>query len=87
MHDGQLIFHTPPYSLQDISLQDVCYSTTGLKVTVNQDGSQILKKSIERPRSVTDHNKEENNKKFEPIHNTIFLLNLQVTQSAFLYKN
>ncbi|XP_024891805.1 uncharacterized protein KIAA1109-like isoform X13 [Temnothorax curvispinosus] len=61
LHDGQLIFHTPPYSLQDISLQDVCYPVTGLKVTVSQDGPQILKKSIERPRSVTDHNKEENN--------------------------
>lgn len=61
MHDGQLVFHTPPYSLQDISLQDVCYSMTGLKVTVSQDGPQTLKKSIERPRSVTDHNKEENN--------------------------
>jgi hypothetical protein len=59
LHDGQLIFHTPPYSLQDISLQDVCYPITGLKVTVNQDVSQTLKKSVERPRSVTDHNREE----------------------------
>ncbi|EZA51340.1 hypothetical protein X777_10025 [Ooceraea biroi] len=57
LHDGQLIFHTPPYSLQDISLQDVCYPITGL--TVNQDVSQTLKKSVERPKSVTDQNKEE----------------------------
>jgi len=63
LHDGQLVFHTPPYSLQDISLQDICYSMTGLKVTVSQDGPQTLKKSSERPRSVTDHNKEENSTK------------------------
>ncbi|XP_014476117.1 PREDICTED: uncharacterized protein KIAA1109 isoform X1 [Dinoponera quadriceps] len=60
LHDGQLVFHTPPYSLQDVSLQDVCYPATGLKVTVSQDGSQTAKKSAERPRSVTDHSKEEN---------------------------
>lgn len=35
---------------------------TGLKVTLNQDGSQITKK-VERPKSVTDHNKEENSTK------------------------
>lgn len=60
LHDGQLVFHTPPYSLQDVSLQDVCYPVTGLKVTVCQDGTQTTKKGAERPRSVTDHSKEEN---------------------------
>ncbi|XP_020299517.1 uncharacterized protein KIAA1109 isoform X4 [Pseudomyrmex gracilis] len=59
LHDGQLVFHTPPYSFQDISLQDVYCTTKGLKVTVSQDGTQTLKKNVERPRSVTDHNKEE----------------------------
>lgn len=54
-----MVFHTPPYSLQDISLQDICHPVTGLKVTLSQDGSQITKK-VERPKSVTDHNKEEN---------------------------
>lgn len=54
------MFHTPPYSLQDVSLQDISYPITGLKVTVSQDGSQVLKKGVERPKSVTDHNKEEN---------------------------
>lgn len=53
------MFHTPPYSLQDISLQDV-YSTAGLKVTVSQDGTQSLKKSVEAPRSLVDRNREEN---------------------------
>lgn len=54
------MFHTPPYSLQDISLQDVCYSTTGLKVTVSQDGTQAAKKNVEASRFLTDHNREEN---------------------------
>ncbi|XP_050452726.1 transmembrane protein KIAA1109 isoform X1 [Cataglyphis hispanica] len=59
LHDRQLIFHTPPYSLQDISLQDVCHPMTGLKVALSQDGTQVTKKGVERPKSVTDHNKEE----------------------------
>nr|XP_034186923.1 transmembrane protein KIAA1109 isoform X7 [Osmia lignaria] len=57
LHDGQLVFHTSPYNLPDVSLQD--YPVTGLKVTTGtQDGSQTSKKSVERPRSVTDHNKD-----------------------------
>ncbi|XP_076393962.1 transmembrane protein KIAA1109 homolog tweek isoform X14 [Megachile rotundata] len=56
LHDGQLVFHTSPYNLPDVSLQD--YPVTGLKVTATQDGSQTSKKSVERPRSVTDHNKD-----------------------------
>lgn len=28
LNDGQLVFHTPPYSLQPVSLQD-CYDTIG----------------------------------------------------------
>ncbi|XP_076753670.1 transmembrane protein KIAA1109 homolog tweek isoform X3 [Xylocopa sonorina] len=56
LHDGQLVFHTSPYNLQDVSLQD--YPVTGVKVTVAQDGPQTTKKGVERPRSVTDHNKD-----------------------------
>ncbi|XP_043271443.1 transmembrane protein KIAA1109 isoform X4 [Venturia canescens] len=48
LHDGQLVFHTPPYSLQDVSLQDLCYP------------SSILKSGVERSRSVMDHNKDSN---------------------------
>ncbi|OAD56139.1 hypothetical protein WN48_04013 [Eufriesea mexicana] len=59
LHNGQLVFHTSPYNLQDVSLQD--YPFTGVKVTATQDGSQTSKKGVERPRSVTDHNKEETN--------------------------
>ncbi|XP_006618311.1 transmembrane protein KIAA1109 isoform X10 [Apis dorsata] len=55
LHNGQLVFHTSPYNLQDVSLQD--YPVTGVKITATQDGSQTSKK-VERPRSVTDHNKE-----------------------------
>lgn len=32
---------------------------TGLKVALSQDGTQVTKKGVERPKSVTDHNKEE----------------------------
>lgn len=56
LHNGQLVFHTSPYNLQDVSLQD--YPITGVKITATQDGSQTSKKGVERPRSVTDHNKE-----------------------------
>lgn len=56
MHNGQLVFHTSPYNLQDVSLQD--YPVTGVKITAMQDGSQTSRKGVERPRSVTDHNKD-----------------------------
>lgn len=52
LHDNQLVFHTPPYSLQDVSLQDSCYPVTGVKVTIAQEGLQTSKKNIDRPRSV-----------------------------------
>ncbi|XP_015586515.1 uncharacterized protein KIAA1109 isoform X3 [Cephus cinctus] len=58
LHDDQLVFHTPPYSLQDVSLQDICYPVSGLKVTVVQDGSQSPKFGVERSRSASDHNKD-----------------------------
>lgn len=61
LHDGQLVFHTPPYSLQDVSLQDVYYPNTGLKVTVLPDGSQSPKAGFERSRSTIDHNKDSSN--------------------------
>ncbi|XP_048267008.1 transmembrane protein KIAA1109 homolog isoform X2 [Bombus terrestris] len=56
LHNGQLVFHTSPYNLQDVSLQD--YPVTGVKITATQDGSQTSRKGVERPRSVTDHNKD-----------------------------
>ncbi|XP_035723534.1 transmembrane protein KIAA1109-like isoform X4 [Vespa mandarinia] len=49
LHDNQLVFHTPPYSLQDVSLQDSCYPVTGVKVTIAQEGLQTSKKNIDRP--------------------------------------
>ncbi|XP_043249927.1 transmembrane protein KIAA1109 isoform X1 [Colletes gigas] len=55
LHDGQLVFHTSPYNLQDVSLQD--HPVKG-KLTTTQDGSHTSKKGVERPRSVTDHNKD-----------------------------
>ncbi|KAG7214078.1 hypothetical protein KM043_001440 [Ampulex compressa] len=58
LHDDQLVFHTPPYSLQDVSLQDVCHAVAGLKVAVIQDGPQASKKCVERPRSVADRIKD-----------------------------
>lgn len=56
MHEGQLVFHTPPYSLQDVTLQDVCHTSSNLKVP-GQDSSKIC---VERSRSVIDHNKDSN---------------------------
>ncbi|XP_061939071.1 bridge-like lipid transfer protein family member 1 isoform X15 [Apis cerana] len=47
LHNGQLVFHTSPYNLQDVSLQD--YPITGVKITATQDGSQTSKKGVERP--------------------------------------
>lgn len=60
LHDGQLVFHTPPYSLQDVSLQDICYPSVGLKATVFQDGTHGSRTGVERSRSVMDHNKDPN---------------------------
>ncbi|XP_026670200.1 transmembrane protein KIAA1109, partial [Ceratina calcarata] len=56
LHDGQLVFHTSPYNLQDVSLQE--HPVAGVKLT--QDAPQTSKKGVERPRSVTDHSKESN---------------------------
>ncbi|XP_051162533.1 transmembrane protein KIAA1109 homolog isoform X5 [Leptopilina boulardi] len=56
LHEGQLVFHTPPYSLQDVTLQDVCHTSSNLKVP-GQDSSKIC---VERSRSVIDHNKDSN---------------------------
>ncbi|KAK9299212.1 hypothetical protein QLX08_007719 [Tetragonisca angustula] len=47
LHSGQLVFHTSPYNLQDVSLQD--YPITGVKMTATQDGLQTSKKGVERP--------------------------------------
>nr|XP_033335326.1 transmembrane protein KIAA1109 homolog isoform X11 [Megalopta genalis] len=55
LHDGQLVFHTSPYNLQDLSLQD--YPAAGVKLTATQDGVHATKK-VERPRSVADHTKD-----------------------------
>ncbi|XP_076277867.1 transmembrane protein KIAA1109 homolog tweek isoform X7 [Lasioglossum baleicum] len=55
LHDGQLVFHTSPYNLQDVSLQD--YQVAGVKLTATQDGVHTSKK-VERPRSVADHTKD-----------------------------
>ncbi|KAK2588447.1 hypothetical protein KPH14_004440 [Odynerus spinipes] len=49
LHDNQLVFHTPPYSLQDVSLQETCHPVTGVKVTIVQEGLQASKKSTDRP--------------------------------------
>nr|XP_031841602.1 transmembrane protein KIAA1109 isoform X3 [Nomia melanderi] len=56
LHDGQLVFHTSPYNLKDVSLQD--YPVVGVKLTATQDGSHTSKKGVERPRSVAEHNKD-----------------------------
>ncbi|XP_076663219.1 transmembrane protein KIAA1109 homolog tweek isoform X13 [Andrena cerasifolii] len=58
LHDGQLVFHTSPYNLQDVSLQDTYHPVTGVKSTATQDGPQTSKKGVERPRSVADHNRD-----------------------------
>ncbi|XP_012270662.1 uncharacterized protein KIAA1109 isoform X2 [Orussus abietinus] len=59
LHDGQLVFHTPPYRLQDVTLQDIPHSALGVKVTIVQGGSQSSKIGVERSRSTLDH-KESN---------------------------
>ncbi|XP_012263790.2 transmembrane protein KIAA1109 homolog isoform X5 [Athalia rosae] len=59
--DGQLVFHTPPYSLQDVSLQDVYVPNTGPKLTVLPDDIQSPKVGFERSRSTIDHNKDSSN--------------------------
>ncbi|XP_033221657.1 transmembrane protein KIAA1109-like [Belonocnema kinseyi] len=59
LHPGQLVFHTPPYSLQDVTLQDICYPSSSLQVP-GQEGSQGSKVGVERSRSVMDHNKDSN---------------------------
>ncbi|KAK0176217.1 hypothetical protein PV328_000373 [Microctonus aethiopoides] len=63
LHDGQLVFHTPPYSLQDVSLQDVCYPGTNLKITVSQDTAQTSKPNVERSRSAIDSNGDDGSTK------------------------
>ena len=60
LHDGQLVFHTPPYSLQDVLLQDVCYSSMGLKAPFIQDNNYGSKIGVERSRSVMDQNRDLN---------------------------
>ncbi|XP_034943286.1 transmembrane protein KIAA1109 homolog isoform X1 [Chelonus insularis] len=46
LHDGQLVFHTPPYSLQDVSLQDVTYPlSSGLRLVVVPDGHPQAEKT------------------------------------------
>ncbi|XP_046477858.1 bridge-like lipid transfer protein family member 1 isoform X1 [Neodiprion pinetum] len=57
LHEGQLVFHTPPYSLQDVSLQDVHYPNASLKVTVVPDEAKSPKAGFERSRSTIDHSK------------------------------
>ncbi|XP_063974640.1 bridge-like lipid transfer protein family member 1 isoform X5 [Diachasmimorpha longicaudata] len=61
LHEDKLVFHTPPYSLQDVSLQDIILPVSGLKVTVFQDTPQTSKPSVERSASAVDSTNEENN--------------------------
>ncbi|XP_057320080.1 bridge-like lipid transfer protein family member 1 isoform X4 [Microplitis mediator] len=63
LHDDQLVFHTPPYSLQDVSLQDIYQPAPGLKLTVFQEGTQSSKPSVERSRSAIDSTTEDGSTK------------------------
>lgn len=58
LHDGQLVFHTPPYSLQSVTLQNASYPVSGVKVTVSQETFHGSKLSTERSKSLIDQNKE-----------------------------
>ena len=53
MHEGQLVFHTPPYSLQDVTLQDTHLSTI-LGVSHRSHNSKV---EIERSKSVISQTK------------------------------
>lgn len=52
LHEDQLVFHTPPYSLQDVTLQDVGPSVVGKEVA--QEVSQSSKVALEKSKSVMD---------------------------------
>ncbi|KAJ8666820.1 hypothetical protein QAD02_008482 [Eretmocerus hayati] len=53
LHESQLVFHTPPYSLQDVTLQDT-HPPTGLQHH-KMHGSKVI---IERSTSVISNNED-----------------------------
>ncbi|XP_031778306.1 transmembrane protein KIAA1109 isoform X10 [Nasonia vitripennis] len=53
LHDGQLVFHTPPYSLQDVTLQDI-NSSIAQGVMHRMQGSKVI---IESSKSVLSQNR------------------------------
>jgi hypothetical protein len=53
LHEDQLVFHTPPYSLQDVTLQDT-YPSTFVGLPHRIHGSKVF---IERSKSVISQNK------------------------------
>ncbi|XP_011494762.1 PREDICTED: uncharacterized protein KIAA1109 [Ceratosolen solmsi marchali] len=53
LHEDQLVFHTPPYSLQDVTLQDT-YPSTFVGLSHRMHGSKIF---IERSKSVVSQSK------------------------------
>ncbi|KAF7987765.1 hypothetical protein HCN44_003628 [Aphidius gifuensis] len=69
LHEGQLVFHTPPYSLQDVTLQDLPTAGAGATTTatatatncntLNSTNSKSSKNSVERSRSVIDSRDDE----------------------------
>ena len=65
LHEGQLVFHTPPYSLQDVSLQDICYPLSGATV-LGQDSLKDSKIGGETPffdRNINSSTEESTSKK------------------------
>ncbi|XP_011301889.1 uncharacterized protein KIAA1109 isoform X7 [Fopius arisanus] len=59
LQEDKLVFHTPPYSLQDVSLQDTVQPGSGVKPSVLQETPQTSKPSVEHSTSAIDSTNDE----------------------------